>query len=168
MSPKKSKSERKEDRVQELERELAQTKKKLAEQQKSVRLDDLQLKESIDELTECISWATNRIVDESRPKYIPVMNNSTTNSSFSLLLKLIIGLPMFLMVGAVALFLWNSGAEYWVQGSTMRLALVILGIVGIDCLYLGIEIFREKDRNYVVALFSALVSLVALIVALVK
>ena len=32
----------------------------------------------------------------------------------------------------------------------------------------GIEVLREKDRNYIVALFSALVSLVALIVTLVK
>lgn len=168
MSSKKSKSERKVDRIQELERELAQAKRKLAEEQKTVRFDDLQLKESIDELTECISWATNRIIDETRPKYITVTGNNANDTGFSMLLKCIIGLPMFLVGAAVVMFLWKSGGEYWVQGKAMRFALVVLGITGFDSICLGIEIFRERDRNYVVALFGALVSLVALIVTLVR
>lgn len=169
MSSKKSKSERKVDRIQELERELTQTKKKLAEQQETVRLDDyLQLKESIDELIECISWATNRIVDETRPRYITVTGNDANNTGFSMLLKCIIGLPMFSVGVAVVLFLWKSGGEYWAQGNAMRFALIVLGITGFDSICLGIEIFRERDRNYVVALFGALVSLVALIVTLAR
>ena len=49
-----------------------------------------------------------------------------------------------------------------------RIALFIVAIADFDCLLLGIEILKEKDRNYIVALFSALVALVALIVTLVK
>lgn len=62
----------------------------------------------------------------------------------------------------------KNGGDYWVQGVSSKFALVIMGILGLDCILLGVEVLREKDRNYVVALFSALVSLVALIVALVK
>jgi len=50
----------------------------------------------------------------------------------------------------------------------MQFAVVMMGILGFDCIILGVEVLREKDRNYIVALFSALVSLVALIVTLVK
>lgn len=41
-------------------------------------------------------------------------------------------------------------------------------VIVVDCIILGIDIFKEKDRNYIISLFSALVALVALIVTLLK
>lgn len=46
------------------------------------------------------------------------------------------------------------------------MALFVVAIAGFDCFILGIEIFREKDRNYIVSIFSALVALAALVVTL--
>ena len=41
-------------------------------------------------------------------------------------------------------------------------------VIVVDCIILGIDIFKEKDRNYIISLFSALVALVALVVTLLK
>ena len=60
MMSKPSKAERKEDRLQQLEKELAKQKKKNAElqKQKTIRLDDEQVASILDELTERIEWST--------------------------------------------------------------------------------------------------------------
>ena len=62
-----SKSERKEDRLQQLERQLAEQKKKNAElqKQKTIRLDDEQVDGFLKDLAQRIEWSTNRIVDET-------------------------------------------------------------------------------------------------------
>lgn len=67
MSSKLSKSERKEDRIQQLERELSETKKKLKNQSKVVRLDEEQISDYLEQLTERIAWSTNRMVDQTTP-----------------------------------------------------------------------------------------------------
>lgn len=133
----------------------------------TVRLDSEQQKQLLDDLTQRIEWSTNRIVDETKPCYIST-NNEKQSDGFSFFLKCAIGIPIIIFGIAVFYFLIKNGGDYWVQGVSSKFALVIMGILGLDCVLLGVEVLREKDRNYVVALFSALVSLVALIVALVK
>ena len=140
----------------------------LPEQPKTMHLDDTQLREYIDEMTQRIEWSTNRIVDESRPAYVAVRAQNSSAGGFPWLLKCTIGIPIMLVGFGILVFMWRSAGLYWIQGWSMRLALIFLGITAFDCLCLGVEIFREKDRNYIIALFSALVSLVALIVTLVK
>ena len=75
---------------------------------------------------------------------------------------------MLIVGAAIFYYLYQNALGYWEQGFSMQFAVVMMGILGFDCIVLGIEVLREKDRNYIVALFSALVSLVALIVTLVK
>ena len=133
----------------------------------TVRLDAEQENRLLDELTQRMEWSTNRIVDEVKPHYVV---NAPENKSdgFSLLIKCIIGIPILIFGAAIACFLYQNAATYWQQGFSAQFAVVMIGILGFDCIVLGIEVLREKDRNYIVALFSALVSLVALIVTLVK
>lgn len=168
--PKPSKSERKEDRVQILERELANAKKKIAElqQQKTVLLNDIQLQNFLDELTDRIVWSTNRIVDEM-PRSIAIKSQEwQDNDGFSTILKWLIGIP-FLIVGLLIFYsLPNIWGKYWNLGWTYKICLFAVTIAGFDCFALVIQIFKEKDRNYITSLFSALVALVALIVSLVK
>ena len=133
----------------------------------TVRLDSKQEKRLLEDLTDRIEWSTNRIVDETKPRYIAT-NTKEQSDGFSVFLKLLIGIPIIVLGIVVFCFLFKNGGTYWTQGSMSKFALVIVGILGLDCILLGIEVLREKDRNYIVALFSALVSLVALIVAFVK
>lgn len=133
----------------------------------TVRLDAEQKNRLLDELTQRMEWSTNRIVDEVKPHYIV---NAPENKSdgFSLLIKCIIGIPILIFGAAIIFYLYKNAVEYWEQGFSMQFAVVMMGVLGFDCIVLGVEVLREKDRNYIVALFSALVSLVALIVTLVK
>ncbi|MBR4050708.1 MAG: hypothetical protein IKK09_09450 [Clostridia bacterium] len=167
MSSKQSKSERKDDKIQMLERELSETKKKLKTQSKTIILDQEQLDDFLEQLTERIVWSTNRIVDESTPCSMPA-ETSKQSDGISLFFKLAIGIPIIFFGLLVFYLIFKNGNLYWVQGNIHKIAIVIMWILGLDCVGLGIEVLREKDRNYIVALFSALVSLVALIVAFVK
>lgn len=133
----------------------------------TVRLDAEQEKRMLDEFTQRLEWSTNRIIDEVKPHCI-VDTPEKKSDGFSLLIKCVIGIPILLFGIAIAFYLYQNALGYWGQGFTMQLAVVMMGILGFDCIILGIEVLREKDRNYIVALFSALVSLVALIVTLVK
>lgn len=165
-----SKSERKEDRIQNLERENVNLKKKNAElqQQKTVTLNEEQMEKFLDNLTERIEWSTNRIVDET-PRSITVNSQERPKSDgFSYFIKWIIAIPFFTVAIAIVYSLYSIGGELWNTGWANRVALFIVALAGFDCVVLEIEILKEKDRNYIVSLFSALVALVALIVTLVK
>lgn len=164
-----SKSERKENRLQQLEKELAKQKKKTIElqKQKTIRLDDDQVEGFLDDLTQRIEWSTNRIVDES-PKTIVQSNKNIPQDGFSFIIKLVIASFFFVTTVAIGCLLYNVWNEFWSNGWINRIALFVVAISGFGCLFLGIEILREKDRNYIISLFSALVALVALIVALIK
>lgn len=168
--PKASKAERKEDRIQDLERENANLKKKNAklQQQKTVTLNQEQLQKILDELTHLTEWSTNRIVDET-PRSITVKSQERPkNDGFSYFIKCSIAISLFIIAAAIAYTLYNMWGDFWNTGWANRAALFIVAIAGFDCAELGIEILKEKDRNYIVSLFSALVALVALIVTLVK
>lgn len=165
-----SKSERKEDRIQCLEQEISNLKKKNAElqQQKTVRLNDEQLQSFLDELTQRIEWSTNKIVDET-PRSITVTSQERPKSDgFSYFMKWIIAIQFFIVTIAIVYSLCSLWGDFWNAGWANRVALFIIALAGFDCAALGIEILKEKDRNYIVSLFSALVALVALIVTLVK
>lgn len=166
MTSKPSKSERKEERIQRLEKELDKTKKRLACAETKVYLDEKQLDDFMDKLTERIEWSTNRIVDETKPTP-DFVNVQPKQDAFSTLLKYILAIQFSgFGIGVIAAIVTNWGT-YW-TGGTRNLATLCVIFVGICCCAIGIDIFSEKDRDYLVALFSALVALVALIVALVK
>lgn len=153
-----------------MEREIANLKKKNDElqQQKTVRLNDEQLQGFLDELTQRIEWSTNRIVDEA-PRSITVKPQENQKSDgFSYFIKWAIAIPFFIATIAIAYSLYNIWGQFWNTGWANRVALFIVALAGFDCAALGVEILKEKDRNYIVSLFSALVALVALIVTLIK
>lgn len=170
MSSKQSKSERREDRIQYLERELADQKRKNTDlqQQKTVRLNDEQLQQFLAELTQRIEWSTNRIVDETSKPSVEYVTKKRPDDGFSYLMKWSIAVLFFSVAFLVLYVLFSIWGEFWHEGWASRFALFVVAIMGFDCLMLGIEILKEKDRNYIVSLFSALVALVALIVTLVK
>ena len=165
-----SKSERKENRVQGLEREIVNLKKKNAElqRQKTIQFNDDQLQGFLDELTRRIEWSTNRIVDEVPRSIIVNSQQRQANDVFSDLMKWSIAIPFLAGTIAITYTLCSFGAKFWNSGWANRIALFIVVLAGVDCFALAIDILKEKDRNYIVSLFSALVALVALIVALVK
>ena len=163
-----SKSERKEERIQQLEKELASAKKKLASQTKTVHIDQEQIDNFMDALTERIEWSTNRIVDELELTEPQSPEAENTKTGLDLLIKLMICIPFF-VVGLALLFgMYHSFADLWSQGWYVRIFTILIGIIGVDCLFLGCEVLHENDRNYLLSLFSALVALVALIITLIK
>lgn len=170
MASKQSKGERKEDKIKQLEREIMNLKKKNSElqQQKTVRLDDTQLQGFLDDLTQRIEWSTNRIVDETPRTTVVHSNDVPYSDGLSFFMKWLIAIPFFVVAIAIAYTLYSVWGEYWSASWTNRISLFVAGIADFDCLALGIEILKERDRNYIVSIFSALVAIVALIVSLVK
>lgn len=168
MKSKVSKSERKEDKIQQLEQELSETKKKIKTQSKVVKLDDEQIDAFLEQLTERIEWSTNKIVDESfkSSNFIPIEHYS--EGGFTYFIKLIIATPFFIVAVALIYSIYHNCVAYWNLDLVHKLVLIIMGILVVDSAGLGVEILKEKDRNYIISLFSALVALVALIVSLVK
>ena len=168
MGSKQSKSERKEDRIQQLEKEIVNLKKKNSElqQQKTVRLDVEQLQCFLDDLTQRIEWSTNRIVDETPRTTVVHSDDAPRNDGLSFIMKWLVAMPFFVVVIAIACSLRIAWGEFWGAGWSYRIALFIIIIAGFDCFVLGIEVLKEKDRNYIVSIFSAVVAIVALIVSL--
>ena len=166
MKSKKSKSERKNDRIQALEKELASEKKKADEHSITIRLDQSQVDEIMDQLTERIEWSTNRIVDETAPR-TPIIVKSNKSDVFSSIIRWIL-LVVFagFGVGLIAVLITNW-STYWTGGANNVSTLCVI-LIGVISVVIGIDIFREKDKKYIVSLFSALVALVALIVTLVR
>lgn len=167
-----SKSERKEERIQMLEKENSNLKKKNAElmRKKTVSLDEEQVERFLNELTGRIEWSTNRIVDET-PKCAAVLQQDKTNQggdSFAYFLKCTIAIPFFVVAVVMMYLIYINCGAYWNVDWAHKLILIVMGISVFDSVCLGIEILKEKDRNYIISLFSALVALVALIVSLVK
>ncbi len=162
----KSKSDRKNDRIQALEKELASEKKKATEPSITIRLDQTQIDEIMDQLTDRIEWSTNRIVDESSHN-IPIVIKNNKSDVFSSIIRWIL-LIVFagFGIGLIAVLISNW-STYWVGGinNISTLCVIVIGVISV---VIGIDIFRERDKNYIVSLFSALVALVALIVTLVK
>ena len=168
-----SKAERKEDRVQQLERELSMEKKKSQElqQQKTIRLDEQQMEQFLDELTKRYDWQTKAIVGEIQDKKMAV--NVYTGSRnrkdwFSVIVRIALSM-LFIATGIMICYgltkIWNS---FWGKGWAEKASVIIMTLIAAVCVFIGIDIYREKDRNYIVSLFSALVALVALIVTLIK
>lgn len=132
----------------------------------TVCLDSEQQKQLLDDLTQRIEWSTNRIVDETRPS--PMVVPQKKIDSFSKLVKVLL-CGLFVGFGILGLItVINNWSTMYVGGFANTVAIGIVFLICLACIVIGIDIWREKDRNYLIALFSALVSLVALIVALVK
>lgn len=132
----------------------------------TVRLDSKQQQQILDDLTQRIEWSTNRIIDETNPT--PQIVPQKKTDAFSILVKVLLcGLFVgFGILGFITII--SNWSTVYVGGFANIVAIGIVFVICLACVIIGVDIWREKDRNYLIALFSALVSLVALIVALVK
>ena len=132
----------------------------------TVRLDSEQQKQLLDDLTQRIEWSTNRIVDETKPSSVIVPQKKT--DAFSKLVKVLL-CGLFAGFGVLGFYtVFANWSTMYIGGFSNTVAIGILFLISFACIIIGVDIWREKDRNYLIALFSALVSLVALIVALVN
>lgn len=138
------------------------------QKQKTIRLDDEQVESILDSMTQRIEWSTNRIIDESQKPIAIQTNEKTQQDGFSFAIKWSIASFFFIVTLVIGYWLYRIWVNYWGTSWGHRIALFIVAMVGCNCFLLGIDILKEKDRNYIIALFSALVALVALIVTLVK
>ena len=129
----------------------------------TVRHDSNQQQQILDDLTQRIEWSTNRIIDETNPA--PQIVPQKKTDAFSILVKVLLcGLFVgFGILGFITII--NNWSTVYVGGFANIVAIGIVFVICLACVIIGVDIWREKDRNYLIALFSALVSLVALIVA---
>lgn len=155
-------------KIQELQNELNKTKEELdflkSNQNNTVRLDDKQLQEIIYN----INFDSEEIVDKISQCNSTNQNSDNRNDAFSDAIR--IGLASLFIIFAVVLG-YNTVTKWsnlWSQGINYRITLFFMCVIALDCIILGIDIFKEKDRNYIISLFSALVALVALVVTLLK
>jgi hypothetical protein len=154
-------------RISTLEKELAEEKQKNTKCQ-NVRLDEEQYNDFLEEITQRIQWSTNHIVDESRPVIREFNPTHLKMDGFSSFIKWSLAGAFITFGLAIIIALVNQWSAFWVDKWVNKIAAIIVVIAGLDSIILGAELFKEKDRNYVVSVFSALVALVALIVTLVK
>lgn len=155
-------------RIEKLQNELDNARTELeilkSNQNNTVRLDNEQLQEFLYN----INYNSEEIIDEIRRCNSTKQNSDDRKDAFSAAIK--IGLASLFIIFAAVLGYntvtqWSS---FWSQGTNYRISLLFMCVIVFDFLILGVDIFREKDRNYIISLFSALVALVALIVTLLK
>lgn len=165
-----SKAERKENRIQQLEKELSEQKRNNVELQKNrtIRLDEKQVEQILESLTQCVELSTDRIVDESPKIIVESSNKKVSQDGFSFIIKWTIAITFFVTAFALGYLLYNVWGDFWNVGLVNRTCLFVVAFVGFNCFVLGVGIIREKDRNYIISLFSALVALVALVITLIK
>lgn len=155
-------------KIEKLQNELDNTKTELeilkSNQNNTVRLDDKQLQEVLYN----INYDSEEIIDEIRRCNSTNQNSDNRKDAFSAAIR--IGLAFLFIIFAVVLG-YNTVTQWstlWGQGTNYRISLAFMCVIVFDCIVLGFDIFKEKDRNYIISLFSALVALVALIVTLLK
>lgn len=155
-------------KIEKLQNELDNTKTELeilkSNQNNPVRLDDEQLQEFLYN----INYDSEEIIDEIRRCNSTIQNSDNRKDTFSDAIR--IGLAFLFIVFAIVLG-YNTVTQWsalWSQGTSYRITLFFMCVIVVDCIILGIDIFKEKDRNYIISLFSALVALVALVVTLLK
>ncbi|MBE6836370.1 MAG: MFS transporter [Ruminococcaceae bacterium] len=139
------------------------------ETEKPITINPEQVEEFKQDVVDLVEWSTNRIVDESKPAcYGPgIQIKEKEEKIFSGIVKFLLA-ALFVGIGVLAdYFLFSNWKTYWI-GGVQNVAVIFMILLSFVCIALGISIFKEKDRNYIVAMFSAIVSLVALIVSLVR
>lgn len=143
--------------------------RKEKETEKPITINPEQVEEFKQDVVELVEWSTNRIVDESKPAChdSKIQIKEKEEKTFSNTVKFLLA-ALFIGIGVLAdYFLLSNWKTFWI-GGVQNVAVVFIILLSSVCIALGISIFKEKDRNYIVAMFSAIVSLVALIVSILK
>lgn len=155
-------------KIKSLEQEILSLKVKVEElqQQKHVYLDEDQTKKFLNDLSDLMEEKTEKII-KSAPETVN-LKKEQINDGISWIMKWSIGLALiFLSICAIcgSFSVYN---QMDISGWYKVIAIIIFVVSAFDFLVLGIGIIREKDRDYIVALFSAIVALAALVIALFK
>ena len=97
----------------------------------------------------------------------PVSQNENKETFFSEAVKFVLGL-LFVGFGVLlAIGIIGNWCSFWTT-FTQGISAIILLADSISCIVLGVSLWREKDRNYIMSVFSALVALASMVVAIVK
>ncbi len=140
-------------------------------QPQTVRIDKSQIESIKSDIVDLSEWSTNRIVDNLSDA-IEFSNKSSEqdeskNSLFADIIRW--GLAfLFISVGALSIITVISKWSFFWTGGIQKICVIFIFEVSCICCALGVSIFREKDKNYIVSMFSALVALVALIISIIK
>lgn len=97
----------------------------------------------------------------------PALKNHHKETLFSEAARVILSL-LFIVFGVLLaneiLLNWSA---YW-NASTKGIGAIILLADSIGCIVLGVSLWWEKDRNYIMSIYSALVAFASLVVTMVK
>lgn len=131
-----------------------------------VKLDDEQLKDMMEYLDRRMDNYSDRI---ARSGYSMPWDNKPGDAASKVfrwvMTILFVGFGSLLFLGLISKFGWVFAAPL---NLARILATVMVSIIGIASIKIGIDIKKETDRQYLVSLFSALVAMAALVVALVS
>lgn len=165
MSSKKAKCYKQEQRIKQLENEVEDLKRALEQQTKTVQFDEQQMSLFIDEFVEQIKCVNKQEKNKISSSDI-VMQKRQSFNMMQMILKIALCSPFTFVIMAIIMFYFNAGVYYWNLSWDYRFLLFVIGMICFDCVVIITEIFKEKDRNFIVSLFAALVALVSLIVTL--
>ena len=136
----------------------------------SVIRTDLQKPTVLKELTQRSDDRAKYIAQEIQEKRMTVNvrtgGGSNRKDIFSTIVRIaltVLFIAIGIVIGVGLIQLWDS---FWGQGWAQKTALIIMFFAAGVCVLIGIDINREKDRNYMISMFSAVVALVALVVTL--
>lgn len=160
----------KDDQIRNLEQEIERQKKIINElqQKNTIFINNEQVQNFLDELTERMEYSTDKIINGMPKERAVYSTKDQSNDGLSFIIKWIIGLIFIGTAFVIGYSLFKIGGEIWSGNWLNKIILIIFASMPIDCFLLGIEIIKEKDRNYIISLFSSLIALVALIFAIIK
>ena len=138
-------------------------------------IQEMNLEIDYDKLVEAIVKANNNVEEEANK------SKKFTSGMFSMFVFVILRLIAFLgwiiafalLLGSISMFIEMSWNGLWTIAGNVFQIIYMLAIVILLVLYplmlwkSAKEIETEKDRNYIISVFSGIVSFAALIVALV-
>lgn len=140
-------------------------------QAQTVKIDKSQIESIKSDIVSLTEWSTNRIVDELSDSIEFSRQNTDTEKDKSSLFADIIrwGLAiLFVTAGVLSVITIISNWSHFWTGGIQKLCVIFIFEMSFICCALGVSIFKEKDKNFIVSMFSALVALVALIISIIK
>lgn len=166
MSSKKAKCYKQEQRIKQLENEVEDLKRALEQQTKTVQFDEQQIEKILAKITNEIDISTNKICDEVNQAVKSIKEPKT--DEISEFIKMLLGTLLIAVAISIVIFIFIDWARFLNNGLVGIIYLVVHVIYSCIFITMGRILFKEKDRNYIVSLFSAVVALTALFVTLVK
>ena len=166
MSSKKSKCYKQEQRIKQLENEVEDLKRALEQQTKTVQFDEQQIEKILAKITNEIDISTNKICDEVNQAVKSIREPKT--DEISEFIKMLLGTLLIAVAISIVIFIFIDWARFLNNGLVGIIYLVVHVIYSCIFITMGRILFKEKDRNYIVSLFSAVVALTALFVTLYK